>query len=214
MKSEGSHSFKGLRLRNHTKGIFCLEDDWWGTMKTPSSLELILHLLNQWVPYRVPYIHRNAGTRSALEYYLSKWTQKSYREYCILYLAFHGSPGEIHLGSGRGGKTAISLDWLEDQLQGKCKGRIIYVAGCGTMEIHGARLNSFLRRTGALAVCGYVGWIDWMRGAAFDLLVLAAMQDNALTIAGAKAMKRRIEAEGCGLSRDLQFRMVIRARCD
>jgi hypothetical protein len=56
--------------KKKTKGVFCLEDDWWGTMKSPSSVEPILHLLNRWDPYYVPYIHRNTATRGSLEYYL------------------------------------------------------------------------------------------------------------------------------------------------
>jgi hypothetical protein len=67
-----------------------------------------------------------------------------------------------------------------------------------------------LKCTGALAVCGYSSSVDWLRATAFELLVFAAMQDNALTVAGAKAMKRRIGREACDLSKELGFRMVVR----
>ena len=196
--------------RTKTKGIFCLEDDWWGTMKKPSSVEPILHLLNQWDPYYVPYIHRNTPTRAALTYYLKKWMQQEYKRYPILYLAFHGTPGCIHLGDGRSSESEVSLDWLEGELWGKCNGRIIYFDACSTLKINGNRLNSFLTNTGALAVCGYKGDVNWLRSTAFDLLVFAAMQDFALNVRGAEAMKRRIGRDACGLSDDLEFRMVIR----
>jgi hypothetical protein len=192
------------------RGIFCLEDDWWNSLRESASLEPVLNLLNKWDPYYVPYIHRNAATPEALQYYLRKWCQRGYSAYPILYLAFHGSPGEFQLGFGRGGPKPVSLDWLEDELAGRCKGRIIFISSCSTLEVNGNRLNSFLKRTKALAVCGYRGVVDWLQSAVFDALVLGALQQNAMTVPGAKAMLRRINVAGCGLAKELQFRMVIK----
>jgi hypothetical protein len=197
--------------RSKARGIFCLEDDWFGDMRHSSSLEPVLHLLNRWYPYFVPYIHRDAATPESIEYYLRKWLLKSYNGYPILYLALHGSPGTLHVGSGRRDHYELPFQWLEDQLAGRCGGRIIFVASCSTLEIHGNRLNRFLRRTNALAVCGYTGYIDWLRSSTFDALVLAAFQDNAMSRAGVKAMRRRIIAEGRGLANELCFRMVVKA---
>jgi hypothetical protein len=195
--------------RRRPRGIFCLEDDWWG-IRSKTSVEPVLHLLNQWDPYYVPYVHRNVATLDALEYYLKKWSQKRYDDYPLLYLGFHGSPGLIHLSSGRSKHHSIDLDWFEDQLRNKCKRRMIFIASCSTIDIHGHRLQRFLRQTGALAVCGYTGNVDWLQSATFDALVLGALQDNAMTASGARAMRRRVEQNGCGLGRALQFRMLIK----
>jgi hypothetical protein len=191
------------------RGVFCLEGDWWYNLKKPSSVQPILHLLSQWDPFFVPFIHRNVATGGSLEYYLDKWTKKKHADYPILYLAFHGDPGAIQLGDPRRRGNVITLDLLADLLEGKCKGRIIFFAACATLNTHGNRLNHFLRRTRALAVCGYRGDVDWLHATAFELLVFAAMQENAFTVAGARAMKKRILKEAGYLARDLKFRMII-----
>ena len=196
-------------MARKTKHVFCLEDDWWGTMKKPSSIFPMLQLLSHWEPYRVRYIHRNAATRETLEYYLKKWRQKQYSDYPILYLSFHGTSGCLHLGDNRTSKSTITLDWLEDLLQGCCSKRIIYFGACATLALNGNRLRSFLRRTNALAVCGYTKDVDWLQSTAFDLLAFAAMQENALTRAGARCMARRIVDDGGKLRKRLGFRMVV-----
>ena len=193
------------------KGIFCLEGDWWQSIKRPSSVEPVLQLLKQSDRHRVPYIHRNVATRDALSYYVRKWTQKRYSGYPILYLGFHGSPGTIHLGDGRFKDSEVTLELMLQDLTGKCEGRIIHFASCGVLDLHGSRLNSFLKQTGALAVSGYASEdVAWLRSAAFEVLAFAAMQDNALTTRGARAIERRIRKELPVLAKELGFRMVTR----
>jgi hypothetical protein len=192
------------------KGIFCLEGEWSRNLAQASSVEPVLHLLKCWEPYRVPYIHRTVATPASLEKYLRIWAQKRYAAYPILYLAFHGNPGVICMGSVCRTDTEVTLASLASVLQGRCKGRIIYFASCGTLDHGRHHLGRFLRDTGALAVCGYTREVDWLSSTAFELLVMAAMQDNALTIGGARAMKERIVREAGFLARKLQFRMIVR----
>lgn len=192
------------------KGIFCLEGDWWGDLKRASSVRPILDLLKQWDPYFIPYIYRDVGTVESLRYYLRKWTLKAHRGYPILYLAFHGDPGALYVGDRRSPQSTVTLDLLEEMLTDRCKGRIIFFAACGMMRASRNRLNRFLRATGALAVCGYTADVDWLRATAFELLVLSAMQDNALTVSGARAMQARIRREASVLARELNFRMTVR----
>jgi len=192
-----------------SRGVFCLEGDWWYSLKRTSSVEPILELLRQWDPFFVPFIHRNVATAETLEYYLKKWAQKKHADYPILYLAFHGNPGTIYIGDMRRRKSAVTLSEIADWLEGRCKGRIIYFGTCATMDLHGHHLNRFLGQTGALAVCGYTDEVDWLRATAFELLVFAAMQNNALTVSGANAMKRRVFREAGYLVKELNFRMIV-----
>jgi len=196
--------------RKRVKGVFCLEGEWNESLKKSSSVKPILNLLEQWAPYRVPSIHRNVATAEELRYYLDKWLTKTYSDHPILYLAFHGDPGRIYIHDMQDGADYLTLDVMEDHLEGRCAGRIIYFAACATLDVHGNQLNHFLKRTGALAVCGYRRDVGWLRATAFELLVFAAMQDNALTIGGANAMKRRIKKEATTLARELGFRFAIR----
>ena len=192
------------------RGIFCLECDWWNNLKKPSSVEPVLHLLHQWETYRVPYIHRDVDTLGSLEHYLRKWVTKSYSDYPILYLGFHGDEGIIYIGDKRRAGGKLTLEQLGEKLEGKCRGRIIYFCTCATMGIHYRRLDKFVAQTGALAVCGYTKSVEWLISSGFELFVLAAIQQNTLTANGAKAMKKRIQKEAGQLAKRLGFRMVIR----
>lgn len=171
----------------------------------------ILNLLKGNRPYSVNFIFRDIGTREEFDYYLGKWVQKKFAQYPILYLAFHGDPDLIHIGEKvGGGKESVSLRDLADTLEGRCKGRIIFFSSCSTLNVHGNCLNALLRRTQALAICGYSSDVDWITSAAFELVVLSSMQLNAFTVAGAKAMRARIKREMPHMVTKLRFKMVIR----
>lgn len=179
-------------------------------MTSESSVRPALELLSHWDPFHVPFIHRRITTRGEFDQLLTKWTQRSYKLYPILYLAFHASPGTLYIGDGRKTENVVSLDDLEGILDGKCHRRIIHLGGCDSIDLHGNRLNRFLDRTGALAVCGYCGDIDWLCSAVFEIIAFGAMQLNAFTKAGAKAILRKIEDDAGSLHQQLNFRMVVR----
>jgi len=197
-----------MKLR--PKGIFCLEGDWSGDLRRPSSVEPILAVIDQQLTPKRHHIHRDIGTVGELKYYLSKWVQKQYVAYPILYLGFHGYPGLINIGDGRKSESDVSLDALADHLQGSCERKLIHLTSCSTLRWHGAKINTFLKKTGALAISGYQTEVDWIASAAFELLVLTEFQFGPLTPKGAENMKIRIQKAAGGLAQQLQFRMDIR----
>lgn len=190
-----------------TKGIFCLEGDWDQDLRTTITTLPFLELLAQVNRPPIPSIRRDIGTTAEFEYYLKKWCQKRYARYPILYLGFHGDPGMLYLGGQR--NSQIDLDWLEERLAGRCQGRVIHFGSCGTLATHGTRLNRFLSRTGAQAVCGYKVDVDWLLAAAFEIILLGIIQQFTLTRTGMKAVQRRVRMKASGLADDLAFRMVI-----
>lgn len=192
--------------RIKTKGIFCLEGDWEPDLRSKRSVQPLLQLLEHSGFPSVPSIRRDIGTPTELEHYLGKWSQQRYEKYPILYLAFHGAPGVVYIGDRN---AHVDLDWLEERLEGRCNGTVIHFGSCATLAAHGKRLNRFLEGTGALAVCGYKKYIDWMISSAFDLLVLRAFQHYSMTRQGIAAVERSIYREIPNLARDLAFRMVI-----
>ncbi len=101
-------------MRRKSKGIFCLEGDWWGNLTRSSTVKPVLKLLSQAADEPVPYIHRDVGTLSELEHYLRRWSQKSFASYSILYLAFHGTEGAIWVGDRRRNEAKASLDQLAE----------------------------------------------------------------------------------------------------
>lgn len=189
------------------RGIFCLEGDWESDLRSPTSILPVLELLSRSHEPVVRFIRRDIGTAGELEYYLGKWMQKRYADYPLLYLGFHGDPGILYMGNR---EQTIDLDWLEERLLDRCKGRVIHFGACGTMAAHGTRLNRFLQRTGALAVCGYKTDVDWMLTSAFEIILLSRFQYQAFTRGGMKAVERRVLREAAGLAKELEFKMIIR----
>ncbi len=194
--------------RDQRKGIFCLEGDWWG-VKDFTTVEPVLRLLETAVDYRVPYIHRDVGTRSEFDFYLKKWKRRSMSRFPILYLGFHGATGLLYVGEGRRAKTTVTLEELAQQLEGECSGRVIHFGSCATLSAPRAQLNSFLRRTQALAICGYGVDAYWMQTAAFEVLLLGQMQEVAFTKLGMRNLEKGVRKQAPGLARLLKFRMAI-----
>ncbi|MBX7190768.1 MAG: hypothetical protein K1X94_01840 [Sandaracinaceae bacterium] len=201
---------KKPRARKRGKGIFCLEGDWWNDLNQSGSVKPMLDLISAGADIAVPSVHRDVATRDELEFYLRKWVQGRYKTYPLLCLAFHGSEGALHLSDGRKAESTVTLDELAELLDGKCHGRIIHFDGCSTVVGDVRHLKRFLRQTGALAVTGFTNDVPWLDAAAFDILLFATFQQQALTRGGMKAVKRRVFTELRGMARELGFRMEIR----
>ncbi len=190
-----------------TKGIFCLEGDWDPDLRIRTTVEPMLQLLEHSMTPRVPFIRRDVGTLPEFEHYLCKWTLKKYARFPILYLAFHGDAEVLYVGERN--EDPVDFDWLEARLKGRCRGRVIHMGSCGTMDVHGNRLRGFLDRTGALAICGYTCTVEWMLSAAFEIILLSQLQSNTFTRRGMLAVRRRVLDLAPKLSKKLQFRMQV-----
>lgn len=195
--------------RGRSKGIFCLEGEWWNDLRHHSSVRPLLTMLSELQPYP-RYIHRTVGTREGFDYYLGKWAQKRHANYPILYLAFHGEPRTIFIGDQRRSAGRISLDKIAESLSGRCQNRIIHFGACETLKCDKRHLTRFLRETKALAVCGFSTYVDWVPSASFELMILTALQARSKTVRGMRAVLRDVHRMAGSMARDLAFRMVIR----
>jgi hypothetical protein len=171
-----------VRKRGQTKGIFCIEGIWDPDLRTPSSVEPLLDLLN--LNALIDYIHVDCATVEEFELYIKKWMQKRYDRYPILYLATHGSAREVRIGS-----MPYSIEDLGKLMEGKCQNRFIMFSSCSTMRIDKRVLKRFLDRTEALAVCGYRVDVNWLWSTAFELLLLSEIQRNEFSGRGAEAIE-------------------------
>jgi hypothetical protein len=185
--------------RTKVRGIFCLETDW-SEVRVSASVEPMLELLKR-SPVAIPFVHRNVVTIDTLDYYLKKWTQKRHDDFPILYLAFHGIEGEVQFGDLRRRGARVSLDQLEAALRGRCAGRVIHFGCCQTLGVSQRRLRRFIEETGALAVSG---------SAALDFSLFASIQQNTMTVAGMRAVRRRVLLRHGREVRSLAFRMALR----
>lgn len=190
------------------KGLFCLEGEWDKDLRGRTTVGPLLELLESSHYPSIRSICRDVATPHQLEHFLRMWIRKKYDAYPILYLGFHGDPGTLFMAPGK--KGPVEFAWLEERLAGACRGRIIHFASCGTLAVHGNRLNRFLERTGALAVSGYRSDVDWIQSAAFELVLLSALQFNTFTRQGLTAALRRVMKDAGSLARGLEYRMVMR----
>ena len=186
------------------KGIFCLEGDWW-SVKDKTSVEPLLRLLETAACWKVPYVHHDTATHEEFYHYLKKWSGRTFASHPILYLNFHGERGGIVVGEGR--SSTISLNELAEHLAGTCKGRVIHFGSCCTLDVHGRELNRFLDRTGVCAVLGFRNEVEWMKSAAFELLLMVLLQDVSFKRPGMRKLWRRLNENAPGLRKSLDFRM-------
>lgn len=149
------------------KGVFCLEGAWERRLDDRTSVLPTLDMLERLSIAR--YVHRDVGTEEELYHYLSKWAQRGYGSYEVLYFAFHGVRGGIRVGRG-----IVPLADLAEKLQGKAAGRLVYFGCCDVMR-DTAAVEDFHKQTGAKAICGYTKNVEWVESSAFDLLLLNSL---------------------------------------
>ena len=108
------------KRRDQKKGVFCLETASWDPgIRGTASVEHVLRLLK--ATERVPFLHFDVGTREELDFYLKKWGGVSFKNsHPVLYLGFHGRPGEICLGERQ--ENSLSLEDIAERLEDKCRG--------------------------------------------------------------------------------------------
>lgn len=189
-----------IRKNTQPKGVFCLEGMWSPDLRDTSSVRPILELLR--VRCEIDYIYRDCATQGEFELYLKKWVQRTYDAFPILYLASHGVEFGIDLG-----QHTCDLDEIAGILGDRCENRIVMFACCAAVGTDKRHLIRFLKRTGALAVCGYRTDVDWLKSIAFELLLLAEMQDNEFSGRGIGAIQANAVQIARGF-RELDFRMV------
>ena len=198
------------KKKSDKKHIFCLETDQWYGQKNRSSVEPMLQVVER--HQDVSYQHRDVATSGEFEFFLSKYLNPGYQNYPILYLGFHGWKGDdesdsyVTLGDG----TNVTLKELENLIAGKCRGRFVYFGACGVMDAHGARLNSFVKNTGAVAVAGYREEVPWLESTAFDMLVLGGLQARAFTKPSISKFDKDLKNTAPGLYKDLGFRLIVK----
>jgi len=186
----------------YPKYVFCIEGDWEGNLNRTASVRPVLELLD--INAGVKFIYRDCSTIGEMEFLIGKWRQRGYSRYKILYLAFHGSQGEILINS----RDRVTLEQLGERLDGRCHRRLIYFGACSVLAIDERVIKRFLRTSGAKAVCGYTTDVDWMKSTALDLIAMSELQKFSMTLQGLEAAEKSIRRSTKALSGKLGFRMV------
>lgn len=156
-----------VRTKSYVKHVACLESFWTYDVENRVSVAPILELLS-----------KTNGTRSftltcntIYELNFNLQIAKRMRGYRILYLAFHGCPGKIYLPD-----LKIDMESLAKLMGKGFRDWIIFFDSCRTMNVEKGRIMNFIEKTGVLMVMGYKKEVNWLEGAALDLLVLNGLQ--------------------------------------
>lgn len=111
------------------------------------------------------FSHLTCNTREELKYNLNLLCK---RNYGILYFAFHGSPGKIHLHSEK-----LSLEDLTEMMSCRFANWIIHFGTCSTLRKQRA-VRQFVEQTNVSLVTGFTRDVDWIESSAFELLLFQA----------------------------------------
>jgi hypothetical protein len=151
------------RVKSYKKKIACLESLWDQDIETRLSVIPILELASKL--HDIKFTHLTCNTREELKHNLKKLRKK--RGYGILYLAFHGNPGEIILD-----ESTIKIETIASMMGKEFANWIIHFGSCGTVDTEEVRITHFIQRTEVSMVVGYKKDVHWAESAAVDFLLL------------------------------------------
>ena len=204
-------------------GVYCLETIWFDEVSHPSTRS-VLKLLKKLSG--VPFVHRDVSTWEELDFYLGRWIgrhtrKKDYRldDFGILYLGFHGAPGEISLREDQSHRRDDDEASLEKIAESFTRGKydasdcVIHFGACSVLQSP-ARVRDFRKEVGAACVSGYRRSVDSTPAWAFELMYLDLLSGllsnknvNAGTL-GTLHKKITTKPEYAGLAETLGFAMI------
>jgi len=196
--SQANHLKKPQR-KQREKNIICLESLWDQDLESHRrlSMEPILDVVSK--INGVKLIHMSCNTREELHYNLVK-IKRRFR-YGILYLAFHGSPGEVHLDGG-----PIDLETLATFMGRGFVNWVVHFGTCSTIDTERARIDTFVESTRISMLAGYKKDVIWTDSAALDLLFLTWLQ----RYKNMRAMWKKFKRTYSGLISNTGFSVVPR----
>jgi hypothetical protein len=156
---------KPRRMIYRQRNIACLESMWNGTIENRLSIVPTLELISKTLETR--FSHLTCNTREELKYNLNLVCK---RNYGVLYFAFHGSPGRIHLH-----RDKVTLPELSGMMNHRFRNWIIHFGTCSTMRKPRAVLD-FVEKTNVALVTGFTRDVDWIESSKFELLHFKAFQ--------------------------------------
>ncbi len=156
-----------VRVKGYAKNIACLESFWDYNIEKRLSVAPMLEILERRNGTRSVFLTCN--TTEELKFNLD--ILKRANGYDILFLAFHGYPGGIYLPD-----LEIEMESLAKFMGRSFRNRIVFFDSCRTLAVKKDRVMDFISMTGVTLVMGFKREVDWLDGAAIDLLVLNRLQ--------------------------------------
>ncbi|SBV98307.1 DUF6642 family protein [uncultured Dysgonomonas sp.] len=102
--------------KTYERNIYCLEGNWNKNPKSHQSVKPMLELLRTFA--NIKYVYYKCDTKEEFYKRLQQFTKGTYKNYPVLYLAFHGKPNRIEVE-----KQHITLKEIATALEGKLAGK-------------------------------------------------------------------------------------------
>ena len=145
------------------RNIACVESMWNGHIENKLNVLPTLELISKTMDSK--FSHLTCNTREELQYNLNLLCK---RNYGVLYFAFHGSPGRIHLHRDR-----VKLPELAGMMNHRFTNWIIHFGTCSTLRKPTA-VREFVEQTQVAMVTGFTRDVDWIESSSFELLLFKA----------------------------------------
>lgn len=158
---------------NRQRNIYCIEGNWNTNPRNKQSIRPILDIL-----YRscgIKYVYRRTNTKDDFLEALRQFTFSRYKNYSILYIAFHGKPNGICIGG-----EFVTLAEISAVLEGCLTDCIVHFGSCSTLRVKRLVINDFLIKTGVALVSGYRRQVDFIDSTAWEMIWLQSLQRNSM----------------------------------
>ena len=149
------------------QGVICIEGPWTGDLRQQDSVRLLMEFFARSNGYQL--IHRQVSTVAELRKVVRTIRAQRYQSFKLLYLACHGVPGAVKLGSRK-----VPLRELALMLGSSWKGSHVVLGCCSALKSARVRDN-FLTATRIKSLVGYSKDPDWIEGSALDLMVMECL---------------------------------------
>ena len=158
-------------MSKYPKHIYCIEGNWYDHPNSKQTILPILELLNTFSD--IKYIHCRCESKADFFYYLERFTKGYYKNYKILYIAFHGRANRIRIG-----KEFVTLKEIANVLKGKLTDKIVHFGSCSTLRTTEKNISDFITRTNCKHLSGYTKDVKHIDAAAFELLYFNTLQQR------------------------------------
>lgn len=153
----------------YERNIYCLEGNWNKNPRSNQSVKPMLELLRTFSG--IKYIYYKCNTEEEFFYRIQQFTKGTYKNYTVLYLAFHGRTNRIEVGH-----RLITLKEIAIVLEGKLKGKIVHFGSCSTLRTSEKNIQSFISTTNCQFISGYRKYVGYIDACAFELLYFDLLQ--------------------------------------
>lgn len=157
------------RCKTYEKYIYCLEGNWNKNPRSHQSVKPMLELLRTFSG--IKYIYHKCNTREEFFYRLEQFTKGYYKNYTVLYLAFHGLTNRILVEN-----QPITLKEIATALESKLADKIVHFGSCSTLRTTEKNIQYFISTTDCQFISGYCKDVNYIEACAFELLYFDLLQ--------------------------------------